>query len=177
MQAIGSTGPHGNSQFSNSTRSSLQLRGSQATVSNSGLIKKIALQKSDMQFATSKPTSVIGIYSSSSDPVHIPSLDSRAAGIVGVVGVRHPPSDHSISQSSVPNISNTAPATGAKDIDVPVHSDTIGKAPPLSKNIQVIQNSGSEALPTSASSRRSFSPTQYSSRQYQQSVGHQKGII
>lgn len=172
MQAIG---PHGNSQFSNSTGSSLQLSGSQATVSNSGLIKKIALQKSDMQFATPRPTSVIGIYSSSSDPVHIPSLDSRAAGTVGVVGVRHPPSDHSTSQSNVPNSSNATP--GAKDIAVPVHSDTIGKAPPLSQNTQVIQNPGSEAQPTSVSSRRSFSPTQYSNRQHQQSVGHQKGII
>uniref|UniRef100_A0A5B7APQ9 GBF-interacting protein 1 N-terminal domain-containing protein n=1 Tax=Davidia involucrata TaxID=16924 RepID=A0A5B7APQ9_DAVIN len=51
--------------------------------------------------------SVVGVYSSSSDPVHVPSLDSRSAATVGaikrevgVVGVRRQSSENSVQPSS-----------------------------------------------------------------------------
>ncbi|XP_028752176.1 uncharacterized protein LOC114711913 isoform X2 [Neltuma alba] len=89
-------------------------------------------------------SSAVGVYSSSTDPVHVPSPDSRASGAVGaigrevgVVGVRRHSSDNSLKQSSVPS-SSFANSLVGKDVS------------------------------------RSFLNNQYNNRQHQQSVGHQR---
>ncbi|KAK4269095.1 hypothetical protein QN277_022298 [Acacia crassicarpa] len=89
-------------------------------------------------------SSAVGVYSSSTDPVHVPSPDSRSSGAVGaigrevgVVGVRRHSSDNSLKQSSVPSSSYANSIVG-KDVS------------------------------------RSFLNSQYNNRQHQQSVGHQR---
>nr|XP_043617550.1 uncharacterized protein LOC122589328 isoform X2 [Erigeron canadensis] len=64
--------------------------------------------ESQQSAVTSPNSSVVGVYSSSSDPVHIPSLASRPAANVGAikrevgaVGVRRHTSDNSIKLSSM----------------------------------------------------------------------------
>ncbi|KAF1898472.1 hypothetical protein Lal_00042167 [Lupinus albus] len=59
-------------------------------------------------------SSAVGVYSSSTDPVHVPSPDSRVSGVVGAirrevgaVGVRRQSSDNKVKQQSVPSNSNT----------------------------------------------------------------------
>ncbi|MED6210764.1 hypothetical protein PIB30_067183 [Stylosanthes scabra] len=76
----------------------------------------------------------IGVYSSSTDPVHVPSPDSRSSGVVGairrevgVVGGRRQASDNSVKQSSAPNsLANTL--TG-KDVSRPSMSNQYNGRP------------------------------------------------
>ncbi|XP_061364003.1 uncharacterized protein LOC133307510 isoform X2 [Gastrolobium bilobum] len=70
-------------------------------------------------------SSVVGVYSSSTDPVHVPSPDSRSSGVVGaikrevgVVGVRRQSADHKVKQSSVPSSSYDNSLVG-KDVSRP----------------------------------------------------------
>ncbi|KAE8696373.1 Detected protein of unknown function [Hibiscus syriacus] len=63
----------------------------------------------------SSSSSIVGVYSSSADPVHVPSPDSRSSGAVGaikrevgVVGVRrHPPKDAGKDSSGRNTLSNS----------------------------------------------------------------------
>lgn len=112
---------------------------------------------------TSPNSSVIGVYSSSSDPVHIPSLASRPAANVGAikreigpVGVRrHVTSENPAKQAT--SVSNS--------------KDHFRSFPTVSKTDQHSPSSVVESVP----SGRSFN-NQYNSRPHQQLVTHQKGM-
>ncbi|KAL6496933.1 hypothetical protein OROGR_028862 [Orobanche gracilis] len=123
-------------------------------------------------YSTSSSISV-GVYSSNSDPVHVPSLHSRpAASIgairreVGVVGPRRQSSEHSAKPSSSQStpLSNTQsgqdgqPRESARSFYKSDHSSQ-NSAP----------ESGVHGLPAS----KSFSSNQYGSRPHQP-MGHQK---
>lgn len=115
-----------------------------------------------------------GVYASSSDPVHVPSPDSRSAGTVGaikrevgVVGGRRQSSERPASHSSFTNNSFSLPLL-AKDISTT--ADSVGH----SKVSQLNQSPASESVvPVS----RPFSSHQYHNKFHQQSLGHQKGTF
>ncbi|RZC49407.1 hypothetical protein C5167_017830 [Papaver somniferum] len=118
--------------------------------------------------ASTTTNSVVGVYSSSSDPVHVPSPDSRSSGAVGaikrevgVVGVRKQPS------ANTPKNSTITPSNSSLGKDVTVSSGSIETSTALNKTDQVSQ-------PTVASgtvSSRSFSS---SGKAHQPVAGHQK---
>lgn len=117
---------------------------------------------------------VVGVYSSSSDPVHVPSLDSRPAANVGAikreVGARRHFSKNSSAQtgsfSNHPHSGRDAPAKE------PFRSFTAA----VSENVQPTQTTtvSESAMPVG----RSFLNNQHhSSRPHQQIVpAHQKGV-
>ncbi|KAI3521377.1 hypothetical protein L1887_10840 [Cichorium endivia] len=129
-------------------------------VSSSGkrpLVSNVQATKthdSQQSSVTSPNSSVVGVYSSSSDPVHIPSLASRPAANVGAikrevgaVGVRRHTSENS--QSGREGQFRSFPA--------------------VSKTDQPSQSNVSESVPNGRSLN-----SQYSSRPHQQVVTHQK---
>ncbi|XP_030490737.2 GBF-interacting protein 1-like [Cannabis sativa] len=117
-------------------------------------------------------SSAIGVYSSSTDPVHVPSPDSRSSGSVGaikrevgVVGVRRQSSDNSkqsVAGSSLPNS-----ILGGEGATESLQSfNTISKKDELSQTHESI-------IPSMSVSRSLLS--HYGNRQpHQQPVGHQK---
>lgn len=126
---------------------------------------------------TSPNSSVVGVYSSSSDPVHIPSLASRPAANVGAikrevgaVGVRRHTSENSAKVSSVQGGSVSNSQLGR---DGPSR-EQFRSFPAVSKSDQPSQSNSSESVP-SISAGRSFN-NQYSSRPHQQLVTHQKAL-
>jgi len=124
--------------------------------------------------------SVIGVYYSSSDPVHVPSPAAKSAGTVGairrevgVVGVRKQPSNHPASSSSVPNSSSSVPLLGK---DVSASSQSCGQTVGTSKSGQLNQPTASEPTVPSMATSGPSSASQYNTK-HQQPMGHQKGSI
>ncbi|XP_057977696.1 uncharacterized protein LOC131164487 isoform X3 [Malania oleifera] len=122
--------------------------------------------------------SVVGVYSSSSDPVHVPSLDSRSSGAVGaikrevgVVGVRRHSSENSVKNSSVPSNSVSSSHLGR---DIPSLTEPYRPFNSISKSDQLSQTTVRESVMPSMPVNRSFLSSQYGSRPHQQLVGHQK---
>ncbi|KAI3727347.1 hypothetical protein L1987_67160 [Smallanthus sonchifolius] len=142
---------------------SLTASGKRPLVSNVAPSVQVATKPHDS--VTYPNSSVIGVYSSSSDPVHIPSLASRPTTNVGAikreigpVGVRrHATSENPGKLSSV----QATPVSSSKD-----HFKSF---PATSKTDQHSQSNVAESV----SSGRSFN-NQYGSRQHQQLVTHQK---
>ncbi|KAI3786193.1 hypothetical protein L1987_45327 [Smallanthus sonchifolius] len=142
---------------------SLTASGKRPLVSNVAPPVQVATKPHDS--VTSPNSSVIGVYSSSSDPVHIPSLASRPATNVGAikreigpVGVRrHATSENPAKLASV----QATPVSNSKD-----HFRSF---PATSKTDQHSQSNVAESV----SSGRSFN-YQYGSRPHQQLVTHQK---
>lgn len=130
-------------------------------------------QKSSANASTS---SAMGVYSSSTDPVHVPSPDSRSPGIVGairrevgVVGVRRLSSDNKAKQLFVASSSHAISLVGK---DGP-SADSVGT---ISKPEQYIQTTVTEpSFPGMSASRPSLNNA-YNSRPHQQLAGHQRGI-
>ncbi|KAF8401057.1 hypothetical protein HHK36_014360 [Tetracentron sinense] len=135
-------------------------------------------------------TSVVGVYSSYSDPVHVPSPDSRSSSAVGaikrevgVVGVRRQSSENSAKGSSVPSSSFSNPVLGknisaSTESSLPVEQgrkSALVIRPPttFSKGDQLTQTTGPESV-MSNMTVKSFLSNQYSSKPHQQLVGHQK---
>lgn len=122
--------------------------------------------------ATSPNNSVAGVYSSSSDPVHVPSPDSRpAANIgaikreVGAVGARRLTNEGS-GKASSPQSNSSSNSHLARD----------GRSSAsISKSSQPTQTSVHVTALTNISVTRPFVNNQHVNRQHQ-SVGHQKGI-
>ncbi|XP_074375771.1 uncharacterized protein LOC141717548 isoform X2 [Apium graveolens] len=120
--------------------------------------------------ATSPNNSVAGVYSSSSDPVHVPSPDSRpAANIgaikreVGAVGARRLTNEISVKASS-PQSNSSSNSHSARD----------GRSSAsISKSSQPTQTSVHVTAVTNISVTRPFVNNQHVNRQHQ-SVGHQK---
>ncbi|XP_050380260.1 uncharacterized protein LOC126797630 isoform X2 [Argentina anserina] len=118
-------------------------------------------------------TSVIGVYSSSTDPVHVPSPDSRPSASVGaikrevgVVGVRKQSSDNSKSAVLSSSFSNSL--LGKEGSTESFRSFT-----GISKPDQLSQTS--ESVMPSIPVNRSFISNQHNVRPHQQPMGHQKG--
>ncbi|KAK9131341.1 hypothetical protein Sjap_011828 [Stephania japonica] len=114
--------------------------------------------------------SEVGLYSSSSDPVHVPSPDSRASGAVGaikrevgVVGVRRQLSENSAKHSSFPSSSLPSSLSFADS----------NQQAPAAKITQPAQVTLSESALPDVSTSRPFSGNQYTSKVHQVS-GHQK---
>lgn len=126
----------------------------------------------------SSSSSVVGVYSSSSDPVHVPSLHSRPAANVGairrdvgVVGPRRQSSENSSKPSSAQNtaLPNTQSGREGHSRDSARLSTALPKSDQSSQN--VAPESSMPGVPM-----RSFSSNQYGSRSHQL-MGHQKGKI
>ncbi|KAK6914712.1 GBF-interacting protein 1, N-terminal [Dillenia turbinata] len=124
--------------------------------------------------------SVIGVYASSSDPVHVPSPDSRppaAVGAikreVGVVGVRRQSSDNSVKNSSMPSTSFSNSLLGR---DNPPTTESFRPFATISKSEHVGQTSAAVSA-SNASIGRSLINNQYGNgRIQQQLMGHQKAV-
>ncbi|XP_022715231.1 uncharacterized protein LOC111274677 isoform X3 [Durio zibethinus] len=124
----------------------------------------------------SSSSSVVGVYSSSTDPVHVPSPDSRSSGVVGaikrevgVVGVRRQLSENTIKDShgTTGSLSNT-------HVGRDTSSEAFRPFPGISRADQLSHISAAESVVPEISGSRSFVSNQYGSRQYQQVLGHQK---
>ena len=122
--------------------------------------------------------SIIGVYSSSLDPVHVPSADSRSAGIVGAirrdigaVGAQRRSSDRRVSQSSVSNLSSNPPLGK----DVSPQTEPSGHLNATSKSNHLNQGSALVRTLPSTSMSRSVLSGQHNSKQHQQFMGNQKG--
>ncbi|XXG51371.1 hypothetical protein AAC387_Pa02g5160 [Persea americana] len=135
------------------------------------------LHNSRPDTATSSNSSVGGLYSSSMDPVHVPSPDSRSSGAVGaikrevgVVGVRRQSSKESVAHSSVlKSSSSTFLGKG-----ICASTESFGLSPALSKSDQLSQTSLSQPVMSNISVGRSFSGSQYNAKLHQQSLSQQK---
>lgn len=116
---------------------------------------------------------VVGLYSSASDPVHVPSNSRSSGGAirreVGVVGRQS--SENSAKQSTAP--SSSVPVTIAtKNI-----SSNSRPTPPSStvlKSSEHVPTSVSESVASGASLGKSFISNQHGSKPHQQPMGHQK---
>ncbi|KAK7294416.1 hypothetical protein RJT34_17305 [Clitoria ternatea] len=121
-------------------------------------------------------SSALGVYSSSTDPVHVPSPDSRSSGVVGairrevgVVGVRRQSSDNKVKQSFVPS-SSYADSLVGKD-GAPADSfQSVGAL----KTEQISQANVAEPSLTGMPASRPSANNQYNSRPHQQLMGHQR---
>ncbi|XP_008797669.2 uncharacterized protein LOC103712805 isoform X1 [Phoenix dactylifera] len=121
--------------------------------------------------------SVIGMSFSSSDPVHVPSPDSRSAGTVGairrevgVVGVRRQSSDRPAIKSSF----SSSSASVALLKDNASSTAISGSSVTTSKSNQFTQSSSLEPIMPSMSISRSISSGQSIGKLHHLPAGHQK---
>lgn len=130
-------------------------------------------QPNSSLYSPKSTSSVLGVYSSSSDPVHVPSLDSRPSPTVGAVGVRRQSSENSVKQSSLPSSSFSNTTLGSSNAP---STETFRSFPSHSKSNQLGQTSAAESVVPNVSSegRALLGNNQYGSRMHQQNVGHQK---
>ncbi|CAK7356545.1 unnamed protein product [Dovyalis caffra] len=135
---------------------------SNATTSRVQVAKSNNSQQHHASLASSN--SIVGLYSSSTDPVHVPSPDSRSSGVVGaikrevgVVGGRRQSFENAVKDLSSSN-----------SISESFHPFTA-----ISKSDHVSQTAAIESMP-SVPVNRSFLNNQYNSRPHQQAVGHPK---
>ncbi|XP_050232433.1 uncharacterized protein LOC126681097 isoform X2 [Mercurialis annua] len=119
--------------------------------------------------------SVVGLYSSSTDPVHVPSPESRSSAAVGaikrevgVVGGRRQSSENSVKNSSAS--SNSVSNVMRKDGSLP---ESFRPFLTISKTDQVNQPAPTESAIHNISSARPFLGNQYG-RPHQNTAGHQK---
>ncbi|XP_042052382.1 GBF-interacting protein 1-like isoform X3 [Salvia splendens] len=129
-----------------------------------------------LQSTNSSSSTVVGVYSSSSDPVHVPFLHSRPAANVGairrevgVVGSRRQSSENSVkpSSSQVTSLPNTH---SARDVQSRESARSFNAT---SKNDHSNQNVAPDSAIAGPSAGRSFSSNSYGSRPHQL-MGHQK---
>ncbi|XP_021640880.2 uncharacterized protein LOC110635754 isoform X2 [Hevea brasiliensis] len=120
--------------------------------------------------------SVIGVYSSSTDPVHVPSPDSRSSAAVGaikrevgVVGGRRLSYENAIKNSSVSSSSFSNSVLGKEGS----MSESFLPFPTISKTDQANQTVATESVMPSISVSRSFLTNQYN-RPHQAAMGLQK---
>lgn len=179
--AVHDSGPgHAGNDYPNGPRRQALLEETSSITPNSALqVQAEKPHNSPPISSTSSNIPVVGLYSSSMDPVHVPPPDSRSSGAVGaikrevgVVGVRRLPSQDSITRLSIP--SSTFSTLLGKEISASTKS--FGQSATISKSDQFIPTSISQPV-TSSMSGRSFSGNQYNSKPHQQPVGHQKGTI
>lgn len=126
---------------------------------------------SEMLPSPASSSSAIGVYSSSSDPVHVPSPVPRSVGTVGgsrrevgVVGKRSTP------QSSLPN--GTTVSANGKDATAP--SNSFPQTATASKSTHTSQTSSSDHTVAVSVGRPSSNSSHGNKQMMQQSMGHQK---
>lgn len=168
---------HANDAGSGGSHRPLLPKETHPTVSTSQAQKGVH-NSSKSQSKLTSTGSIIRVYCSSSDPVHVPSPSSRSAGTVrairrevGAVGAWKQSYGHPTSRSSVSNGSFSVPLSG-KDALLLAKSSIQSAA--MSKNNQLIQTPSSDPILSSTSFSRSFSVGQHHSRQ---PVGHGKGMV
>ncbi|XP_068662803.1 GBF-interacting protein 1-like isoform X2 [Aristolochia californica] len=123
--------------------------------------------------------SAVGLYSKSTDPVHVPSPDSRSSGKVGAikrevgaVGVRHQLAQNLVGLSSAQNNSLSVPPFGK---DGPGSTESLGESSSnLAKSGNLSQVSLVQPVASGTSTGRSFLGNQQNNKPHQQAVGHQK---
>ncbi|KAL5824263.1 hypothetical protein ACOSQ3_020326 [Xanthoceras sorbifolium] len=138
------------------------------------VVKRNNSQAHSVTLASSN--SVVGVYFSSTDPVHVPSPDSRPSAAVGaikrevgVVGGGRQSTDNVVKDPSAPSSSLSTSLMGRDNA-----SESFRPFPAISKNDQVSQTAASESGMPSIPVSRALLSNQYTSRSHQQSVGHQK---
>ncbi|XP_022853197.1 uncharacterized protein LOC111374710 isoform X4 [Olea europaea var. sylvestris] len=147
-------------------------------VSHAASRMQIRVNESQPRSTTSSSSFVVGVYSSSSDPVHVPILNSRSATNigaikreVGVVGPRRQSSENSgkspSSQSSSLSIIQSGREGHSRESTRPFSA--------ISKGDQPGQNMATETAIPVPSPSRSFSSNQHGSRPHQH-VGRQKAL-
>ncbi|XP_010273948.1 PREDICTED: GBF-interacting protein 1-like isoform X2 [Nelumbo nucifera] len=151
---------------------------SRISVLNSSL-RVQGLRPNDSQQYCSKSASsnsIVGVYSSSSDPVHVPSPDSRLSANVGaikrevgVVGVRRQSTDNSTKHASGSS-SSFSNSLVAKDVSA---AESFRPSTTVTKNDQLSQIATPESVTPSMAVGRSFLNNQYHNKS-QQFVGHPK---
>lgn len=121
-------------------------------------------------------SSAVGVYSSSTDPVHVPSPDSRSSGVVGairrevgVVGVRRQSSDNKAKQSFAPSSPHVVGKDGTS-------ADSFQSVGAVSKTEQFSQTNVTEPSLSGMPVSRPSLNNQHNNRPHQQLVGHQRGI-
>ena len=147
---------------------------------NTALQSQPVKPSSTLQNPVASASSAVGVYSSSTDPVHVPSPDSRSSGAVGaigrdvgVVGGRRRSSDNSLKQSSVPNSSSANSLVGKDGTS----TNSFQSFNIISMTEQFSETNLTEyPFPDMAVSRSSVN-NQHNNRQHQQSVGHQRGMF
>ncbi|XVF27027.1 hypothetical protein REPUB_Repub14bG0071200 [Reevesia pubescens] len=124
----------------------------------------------------SSSSTVVGVYSSSTDPVHVPSPDSRSSGAVGaikrevgVVGVRRQTSGNAVKDSPGTSGSLSNSLVGRDN-----SSEAFRTFPAISRADQLSHTSAAESVMLGISGNRSFVSNQYGGRQHPQVLGHQK---
>ena len=129
--------------------------------------------------AQSSSSSVIGVYSSSKDPVHVPSPDSRSSGAVGaikrevgIVGVHRQPSENVVKDSS-----GTSGSLSTSLVGRDTSSEAFRHFPAISKADQLSRIHATESVMPGISGSRSFLSNHHGTRQHQQVSGHQKGTF
>ncbi|XVE51887.1 hypothetical protein DITRI_Ditri02bG0077000 [Diplodiscus trichospermus] len=132
---------------------------------------------SQAHYATQSASSlVVGVYSSSTDPVHVPSPDSRSSGAVGairrevgVVGVRRQPSENAVKDSW-----GTSGSLSNSLVGRDTSSEAFRTFSAVSKADQLSHTSATESVMPGISGSRSSVSNHYGTRQHQQVSGHQK---
>lgn len=155
----------------------------QATIPNA-VSRVQAVKPNDSQpysASLASNSSVVGVYSSSSDPVHVPSPDSRSSAIVGaikrevgVVGVRRQSTENSVKHSSAPSSSLPSSLLGRENSP---STEPFRPFNAIPKSDQPRQTTVPDHVIPSMPVNRSFLGNQYGSRPHQQPVGHQKGML
>ncbi|PIA43144.1 hypothetical protein AQUCO_02000520v1 [Aquilegia coerulea] len=187
---IGSRNPEGQKSFEAVNGQSELVRGQVSNSNNSnrkGLLEEnraktpnTVASSQGMKPHSSQPSatlasnsSVVGLYSSSSDPVHVPS-NSRIPGTagaikreVGVVETRRQSSGNSARHSTAPSSSVSTSFSG-KDIS-PI-SETVHPSSAVMKSDQVVLTSESESVVAN----KSLSNSQYVGKTNQLATEHQK---
>ncbi|CAJ2663501.1 unnamed protein product [Trifolium pratense] len=167
----------------NSSDKKVTSENKQGLVSNtSSQVQPIKPNNSHQNSSTVASTSsVVGVYSSSTDPVHVPSPDSRSSGAVGairrevgVVGVRRQSGDLKPKQLFASSSSYANNSIVGKDGP---SADSFQPVGAVQKNEQLSQAAVSAvtepSFPGISVSRPSLN-NQYNSRSHQQLVGHQR---
>ncbi|KAI4331287.1 hypothetical protein MLD38_029486 [Melastoma candidum] len=137
-----------------------------STVSSSVLhvhgVKSDHSQSQPISLGSNNPS--VGLYSSSTDPVHVPSPDSRSSSVVGAIkrdvgvvgGRRQAPEDspkHSLDRGTSSNLT-----TGSAYSPGSLHSVSAAKTE------QLVQNGSMQSAPSSSSGSRSFLTNQYAGK-------------
>ncbi|KAK4267245.1 hypothetical protein QN277_024051 [Acacia crassicarpa] len=126
--------------------------------------------------STLATSSAVGVYSFSTDPVHVPSTNSRSPGAVGAirrdvgaVGVWRHSSENSVKQSSNP--SSIANSLKRKDGTSTTSFQSYGA---ISKSEQFSQTTATKTSFNGMSVGRPSSNNHFNSRPHQQPEGHQR---
>ncbi|CAA2979173.1 GBF-interacting 1-like isoform X1 [Olea europaea subsp. europaea] len=150
----------------------------QLPVSHAASRMQIRTNESRPRSTTSSSSSVLGVYSSSSDPVHVPSFNSRSVTNigaikreVGVVGPRRQSSENSGKPPS--SQSSSFPVIQSGREGYPRESTRTSSA--ISKGDQPIPNMATESAIPGPYLNRSFSSNQHGSRPHQL-VSRQKAL-